>query len=306
MSTTTPGATAQAGKARREPPVRQRYPALSHRVWGVLARNEWFKTRKRPAFYVTLGFFTFVTLMDHGESAFRARRDVDYTYGLPEAWSSVFSGDSVLMLIFGSIALIMLISSEFTWRTARQNVIDGLSKAQWFWGKVMLLPLLGVLFLAVKVLIGGGAALLGSGLGVGSGPAFPLSVVAASGALLLAFCSVGGLALLFSLTIRSSGPAMAVWFFWIALGEQLVPQLLGRAFPALRPALGMLPFNAAQRLLEFASFDPVAYERLVLAAQEAERAVPELPSLTLSLAVNAAWVVAFLGIGYVLYQRKDL
>jgi len=99
---------------------------------------------------------------------------------------------------------------------------------------------------------------------------------------------------------------MAVWFFWIALGEQLVPQLLGRAFPALRPALGLLPFNAAQRLLEFAAFDAAAYQRLVQAAQEAEQGVPELPGLALSLGVNAAWVLAFLGVSYLLYQRKDL
>ena len=282
------------------------YPALGPRVWGILLRNEWFKARRRPAFYITLGFFAFVTLMENGDSFLRARRDADFTFGLPEAWSSVFSSDSVLVLFFGSIAMIMLVSSEFTWRTARQNVIDGLSKTQWFWGKVMLLPLLGLLLLLVKLVIGGGAALLGTDVAGASGPVFPLSVLQASGALLLAFFSIGGMALLFALAIRNSGPAMAVWFFWVAMGEQLVPQLLGRAFPALRPALGLLPFNVAQQVMRFASYDAPAYERLAARALAADEAVPELPNLSLALGVNAGWALLFLIASYVFFRRRDL
>lgn len=115
------------------------YPALGPGIWGVLLRNEWFKARHRLAFVVTLGLFTFINVMEYGDEALRSRRDNDYTFGLPEAWSSIFGGDSLLLLIFGSIVVVMLASSEFTWRTARQNVIDGLDKTQWFWGKVIML-----------------------------------------------------------------------------------------------------------------------------------------------------------------------
>lgn len=281
------------------------YPALGRGVWGVLARNEWFKLRRRPAFYVTLGFFAFVHLMDDGGSFFRARSDADYDFALPRAWSQVFSGDAVLVLFFGCIALIMLASSEFSWRTARQNVIDGLSKTQWFWGKVMLLPYLGAIFVVVRVASGGMFALLSGGLPA-EGSAVPLSVLAASGGLLLAFFSVASLALLLCLGIRASGPAMAVWFFWIALGEQLVPQLLGRAFPGLQAALGYLPFNAAQKLLEFPSYDAGAYARIVAAAEAAGETAPQLPDLTLALGVNAGWTIVFLSLAYVLYDRRDL
>lgn len=283
-----------------------RHPALSARVWPVLAAGEWFKARKRPASYITFGFFAFVTLMDHGESLFRSRRDADYTYALPEAWSSVFSGDSVLMLFFGCIALVMLVSSEFAWRTARQNVIDGLSKSQWFWGKAMLLPMVGLVFLATKLGIGGGSAVLAGGFTDLSGPAFPPSVLAASGGLLLAFLTVGSLAFLFSTWIRSSGPAMAAWFFWVAMGEQIVPQLLGRPFPALRTALGYLPFNSAQKLLEFWVWDASAYQRIVAQAASAEGTPPPPPDLALDVAVNVGWVVVLLGVAYWLYSRRDL
>ncbi|MDX1579567.1 MAG: hypothetical protein R3266_13870, partial [Gemmatimonadota bacterium] len=115
-------------------PEDRKAPALGPGIWAVLLRNEWFKTRKRLAFWLTLGFFAFITTMDNGEELF----DDEPTFYLPEAWSSIFSDQSVLLVIFGCIAVIMLAASEFSWRTARQNVIDGLSKTQWFWGKYML------------------------------------------------------------------------------------------------------------------------------------------------------------------------
>jgi len=281
-------------------------PALSSRVWPVLAAGEWFKARKRPASYVTFGFFAFINLMDQGESFLRARRDADYSYALPEAWSSIFTDDSVLVLFFGCIALVMLVSSEFTWRTARQNVIDGLDKSQWFWGKAMLLPMIGAVFIGTKILIGATAALLAGGLDGLSGPAFPASAWAAAAGLFLAFLTVGSLAFFFSTWIRSSGPAMASWFFWVGLGEQIVPQLLGRPFPALRTALGYLPFNSAGKLLDYWVYDPDTFQRVVAAAEAAERTPPPPPNLGLAVAVNAGWVIVLLALAYGLHRRRDL
>ena len=282
------------------------YPALGSGVWRVLVRNEWFKTRRRLAFMVTLALFAFIHLMDHGSDFLRARRDAEFTYALPDAWGGIFSDDSVLLLIFASIAIIMLVSSEFTWRTARQNVIDGLSKTQWYWGKVILVGMVGCVFVVTKLLIGGGAAALGTDFGSTTGPVVPLSVLTATAGLMVAYLSVAGLALFLSVTIRSSGPAMAVWFFWITLGEQLLPSLVSRAFPATEPAFRFLPFSAAQEVLPFWVFDATAYARVVAAAESAERTAPELPNLFLWFGVNAAWAVVFVLVAYRLFRRRDL
>lgn len=282
-------------------------PALTSRVWGVLLANEWFKLRKRLAFWLTLGFFTFIALMANGEAYFRARNDPERTHALPAAWSDVFGEFGVVLLIFASVALILLSSSEFSWRTARQNVIDGLSKPQWFWGKAMLLPVLGVAFLAVQLGVGGGFALAGTDTAAAAGPIVPISVLEAAGALLLGYFVVGGLALFISLAIRSSGPAMAVWFFWIAFGEQqIVAGLLGRAFPGLRPILAYLPWTNAQRGLGFENYDPAAYGRMVEAAREAERAAPRLPDVSAVLLVDVAWAALFVGLAYAWFRRRDL
>ena len=102
-------------------------------------------------------------------------------------------------------------------------MIDGLDKSQWFWGKAILVVLVGLFFLTTKLFIGAGAAALGTDFSAADGPIVPSSVYAATGALFLAYLSSASLGLLCAVTIRNSGPAIAVWFFWITLGEQLLP-----------------------------------------------------------------------------------
>lgn len=282
------------------------HPALGPRVWGVLVRNEWFKARHRVAFMVTLAFFAFIHVMETADSVLTARREADRDFSLPRAWTDVFSDNSVLLLIFASIAIIMLVSSEFTWRTARQNVIDGLSKMQWFWGKVLLVVIVGLVFVVTKLVIVVGGAALGTEFGAADGAVVPLSVIPALAGLFVAYLSMASLALLCSLSIRNSGPAMAVWFFWITLGEQLIPGLLQRVAPALEPVLGMLPFAAAQQVLPFWIYDSATYERMVAAAEAADRAAPDLPSFVWWMGLNVGWTIVFVGVSCLLFRRRDL
>ena len=67
-----------------------------------------------------------------------------------------------------------------------------------------------------------------------------------------------------------------------------------------------LPFTGAQRLLSFASYDAPTYERMVAAAQEAERAIPELPVLAPSMISCAVWTVLFVGVSFVWFRQRDL
>lgn len=282
-------------------------PALGAGVWRVLLGNEWFKLRKRTAFWLTLGFFAFIVVMANGEEYYRARNDPERTYALPAAWAEVLGEMGVVLLIFASVALIMLVTSEFSWRTARQNVIDGLSKTQWFRGKTLLLPVLGLVFIAVQVGIGGGFALAGTDLAAATGSLVPVSVLQTIGATLLGFFVVGGLALFIALAVRSSGGAMAIWFFWIAIGEQqIVAGLLGRFFESLRPALRYLPWSNVQRAIAFENYDAPTFQRIVEAAQEAGRRVPEHPDMTAITLVNLGWIALFVGLSYIWFRKRDL
>ncbi len=182
-------------------------------IVSVLFRNEMLKMYKRLAFWVTFGFFSFIMFMAFGEEYFRAAGNPERTFALPSAWPDILADDAQVALIFGSVVLLLLLSSEFSWRTARQNVIDGLSKEQFFLGKSLLLPVVAVLFIGMNVIVGGAFALAGTDFGTLTEPLMRGVYWSVMFGFFLAFIGYSSLALFCSLSIRNSGPAMAVWFF---------------------------------------------------------------------------------------------
>jgi hypothetical protein len=53
--------------------------------------------------------------------------------------------------LFTGVLMILLFAPEFSWRTARQNVIDGLSKERFYAGKVILLARLVLILMATTL-----------------------------------------------------------------------------------------------------------------------------------------------------------
>ena len=273
------------------------------RVFGVLLRNEWFKARKRVAFWIALGFYAFFTLMNHGQP-FLERSE---GFRLPDIWTAVFGDESTMVVIFAALTLVLLSATEFGWRTARQNVIDGLSKSQWFWGKSLLLPVVGLAFIGVHVAIPTLLALIRTDLAAAEGPLVPLSVLQAAGGLGLAFLSVAALAFLLSLVIRRTGAALAVWFLWIGPIESgMLPALVRRFLPDQAGWLEYLPFTNGFPLLEFRNYDAPAYERYAAAVEAAGRTPSPPLDLTWHLAAAAAWTALLVGIAFILFRRRDL
>jgi ABC-type transport system involved in multi-copper enzyme maturation permease subunit len=115
----------------------------------TLLRIEWIKTTRRRAFWVTLGFFSLVcTMMIVGDVA-TGRRGFGPPFVAPFGWARAADQFESMPAFFLSIVVVMLVASEFSWRTARQNVIDGLSKEQFFAAKTLMLLLVVVAFTVV-------------------------------------------------------------------------------------------------------------------------------------------------------------
>ncbi len=276
-------------------------------IVSVLFRNEMLKMYKRLAFWVTFGFFSFIMFMGFGENYFRAARDPERTFALPSAWPDILTDDAQVALIFGSVVLILLLSSEFSWRTARQNVIDGLSKEQFFLGKSLLLPVVGILFIGMNVIVGGGFALAGTDFGTLTEPLMRAVHWSVIFGFFLAFIGYGSVALFCSLSIRNSGPAMAVWFFYVAIGERM----LRGAFNAIHDRLGelsrYLPINTFDQLHRYYQHDPVAFQQAVQRAVENDRTPPGEPwAMGLLLTVSLVWIALFVGGSFVWFKKRDL
>jgi len=275
-------------------------------VSRVLFRNEMLKMWKRLATWVTLGFFSFITFMDLGGDFWSANIKGEGSFALPDAWRAIFGEDAMVGLIFGSVLVILLVASEFSWRTARQNVIDGLSKSQWFAAKLMLVPIIGLLLLVARTGFGGILGLVGANMSDAAGPFVGLPQLAAFGGVFLASLGFGSLALAVASMVRASGPAMAIWFFWIAMGERLLALITGQLFEGSRPFLKYLPATAFQGMTEYEQYDPSTFERAVQWAAENERPAPEAVDMTVLAAVVVAWIAVFVVTSYLSFRTRDM
>lgn len=272
-------------KRTNKPKNPRRRQDLSHyQQFRAAIRNEISKMVWRPAFMVLTGLMLLAGGSMYGNKWWKARSSPEAGFALPEAWPEILGSQLARPgLIFGSLLILLLVASEYSWRTARQNVIDGLSKTAWFRGKIGVLLLVGILFLFLQA--GMGIAFAAAGTESWSPEIlFPgIQGLTAMGKILLAYLGYGSLALLVALTVRSPGPAVGVWFLYAAAGERLLATLL-EVFnsPQIDAALRFLPVNLFNSLLGYGSQNPVG------------------------VTVSACWIVFFIGVGFIMHRNRDL
>lgn len=266
----------------------------------TLVRNETIKTTRRPAFWVSaLAFMGIVAIV-----MLERQTDDAGPAGFPRIWSGLIGEIGPLAPFFAAILVILLVTSEFSFRTARQNVIDGLSKNAWFGGKLLLVPAIAAGFVALMLSV----AAIGATVGGVDGAfvrAVDLAVIGgyATGVVML----VAG-AFMSAMLVRGSGSAMAVFFFYITLLERLIVMAVGRFSPEARPALEFAPFNLFTKLI-----DPEVYDRSLVAARAASAAAanqpfeaPELMDPAALLAAGGLWTVVFVAVAFAVFRRRDL
>lgn len=273
---------------------------------GVALRNELTKMSRRPATLVVVGFVALVSALGFGLRWWSALGDTRRSFALPDAWAEIVTGNAQGTVIFGSVLVILLVASEFSWRTARQNVIDGLSKAAWFRGKVGLLVVVGLLLLVVRAGIGAAFAAAGTD---------PLTLQAvlpgarhlsAMGGFLLGFLGYASLALAVALAVRGTGASLGVWFLYVVLVEQLLRAGLGRLGGAAAEAARYLPVGVFQQLSSWVQHDPVAAGRAASRAAAAGGGAPEAWEWSVLLPVAVGWIVLLVGLSWMAFRRRDL
>ena len=112
-----------------------------------------------PTFWIMLGiymvmlfmmFFFLRSIKLQGPLAFL---NLDSYYAFPMLWHSLTYVASFFTLLLGMLVII-LITNEFTFRTVRQNIIDGLSKVDFLAAKIYLIILIA-LFATIMVFLTG-------------------------------------------------------------------------------------------------------------------------------------------------------
>lgn len=227
---------------------------------GALVRLEMRKTFGILFFWIALVAFCFLftLILIPGLDASADNR----TAFLLTLWPNAVSFLSVFLLPLTAILIVILGTNEFQWGTAGQHWIDGLSRVEYLRAKliqgVMVSASFWIVTLAVVFLFvlfaGGGAS--------PSAYLFRPSDIGLALGLALALLGFASLAVLVSVSIRSVGPAIAVFAVYVFMIE---PNLTSTV-------MARVPDSNLQDLLPVAAFgnllNPAAYRFMVEAGAD--------------------------------------
>jgi ABC-2 type transport system permease protein len=195
-----------------------------------LLKIEWLKVKNYRTFWILLLIsvisipaFNYVIydLMDNSFPKVKGKSFLGSPFAFPDVWQTV-SWNSSLLLLIPAILIITLISNEFTYKTHRQNIIDGWSRSQFINVKLLEVLFLSI-FLTVVVFIT--AFIFGY---YGNKPEAGVSIfedARFTGFFFVEMISYSMIAFLIAMFIKRAGLAMGVFFIYMIM-EQLVVAIL--------------------------------------------------------------------------------
>lgn len=236
-----------------------------------LLKTEWLKIKKYPAFWGIIGItalsypgINFVSYNGYqnlthqkGQAAQVAKFLLGNPFTFPEVWHTVAYFSSWFVFI-PAVVVIMLITNEYTYKTNRQNIIDGWSRKQFMVSKlidvVIVTLLISILCFLVSIIIG---AVTSDKLNTGI---WKLSYYA--GLFTLQTFSQLSLAFLVGFLVRKAFIALGIFIFYFIVLENAVAAILRYYNYDFRR---FLPLAISNRLIPrpafFAKFDQAAYNK---------------------------------------------
>ena len=118
-----------------------------------LLRVEWLKIKSYRTFWILLGMtilsipglsYLIMSLMDNKFPKNNGKSILGSPFAFPDAWQTISYCSAPLLFIIPVILVITLTTNEFTFKTHRQNIIDGWSRGQFISVKLFELLLLSI------------------------------------------------------------------------------------------------------------------------------------------------------------------
>lgn len=224
-------------------------------------RIEWLKMKNYPAFIAIALIFLLcvfgVSYIGYNINATAqgtaAGSFVGSYFGFPHVWHTV-SWLSTFTLFLPGLLLILLVTNEFTYRTHRQNVIDGWSRDTFIRTKIMM----AVIFAAVATIW---VALVALMLGLISGGGVDFYKFKYIGFFFLQSVSIFSVALLVSVLIKRAALAIAIFVAYVYIIENILGAVLNTLVykfstgkTGIFPLADVLPINTTDALLPFPFF----------------------------------------------------
>lgn len=269
-----------------------------------LIRTEWLKIKKYTAFWWIMALtacsypgINYIFYQIYKE--FTGRKDMTgeiskmvlgNPFAFPENWHTVAYASSIFVFI-PAVVVIMFVSNEYTFRTHRQNIIDGWSRKQFITSK-----LIDVAIVSLMVTLLCFIAALAVGLTNAEGTITHFwNGLHYMGLFALQTFAQLSIAFLVAFLVRKAFIALGIFIFYFLILENI---MVGWSRFKLNDAGRFLPIEISDRMLPPPSF--VGKFRSPEAYQQSLNDIPLYLGLTVLLTA-AIWFLC-----YYLNERRDL
>lgn len=203
----------------------------------------------------------------------------------PEVWQTTAYVASWLHVI-PAVIVLLAITNEFQFRTHRQNLLDGWSRARFFLAKVALVVLVSAFATGIVTLVAAGA-----GFARGS---FEWGRMHWLGLFFLQSLSYGFFSMLLAYTFRRGLLAVLFFFIYSAVLEKFVGWMAGKYVLVLK---FLMPLESVDHLVPFP---------ILKVQQAAEKFTPGLPSEGVLMAAALFWMAFYLMLSWRGFNSQDL
>ncbi len=216
-------------------------------------------------------------------------------YFFPDIWQNLtFFAGIRYVLIFPAIVIIILITNEFTYKTIRQNIVNGMSKSEFLVSKLGI-----ILILSVVITVVVGIAIVILGLSNSDERTFSM-VFGKSSFLLGLFVEIFSIliiAFFFGFTFRNTGVAIALFTLYVLIVEPVLYFVLKIPSLHLKGVNTYLPVNSVIRVVEYPAI-PFLKKTMGFTLQDSVS--------VLACLIPLAYAVVLTGIVFFVMKRKDL
>ena len=218
-----------------------------------LLHIEWLKLKNYRTFWILSGLFI-LSLFGINYIAYQIQEQVfskqnpmasailgNPPFRFPEVWQTV-SYISSFLLFFPGLIIIILMTNEFSYKTHRQNIIDGISRMQFITVKIVLAALIALISTLIVFLVS-------ITYGVREGSA---AISIQNSQYVLYFfvqaLSYTMVALLFAVLFRRSGISIGVYFLYSVVLEEALVKIIRYYFGDIAH---YLPLESTDNLITF-------------------------------------------------------
>ena len=273
-----------------------------------LLRIEFKKIRTYKAFWILTGlYFVFLAagillaefMINHMVNNVNQRMPIPFPhvaiYYFPDVWQNVtFFASIRYVLIFPAIIMIILITNEFTYKTIRQSIINGMSKYEFLVSKLLIILLMAVI---ITVILAVGTFFIGlSHSGFIDVNFFSKGLPFLSGFFICLICYMV-YAFFCGFIMRNTGLAIAIFTLYSLIIEPVIYFFFRAPFMFENKIYTYLPVNAVIRLTEYPAI-PMLKKMMGIELQSNV-------SLTACL-IPIGYAAIMIGIVFWVMKRKDL